>query len=296
MYWPSPILRWMIVPADRRVHDGLRTDAVGLLKFVDLLVRAAEDAQPVAHRRQRDFGRAQVALRADEIGLRLFEVLQRAAADRLEFALPLLGSLRQHQARARLVDGGDRSDEIVVALDELTGFDGEQRRATLDQVARLGDEPADPAGIGRKDRGRGVFVDGDPAVGCALVAEGDLTHGGELEARPLRLARPEGAVGVARDLLRTRHRIARVRVERPDPYHGGGDHDSAGGDPQAVLPEARSQRGVGLRLHELGGPIGCSGRRGKLVLSDYVNLTGPCLRGRARIAANATSRIGGARR
>ena len=98
MYWPSPTLRWMIVPPIGAHTIDLGADAVGLLELRDLLVRAAEDAQPVAHGGERDLGRAQVALRAHEIGLRLLEVLERAAADRLQVALPLLGGLRQQSA------------------------------------------------------------------------------------------------------------------------------------------------------------------------------------------------------
>jgi hypothetical protein len=143
-----------------------------------------------------------------------------------------------------------------VALHELAGLDGEQRCAALDQVAGPGDQLADPAGIGREHRRRGVLVDRDLAVGRALVTEGDLTHRGELEARPLRLARPEGAVGVARDLLGTGHCIARTGVERPEAHHGSRrNHGPADRDPQAIPPEARRQGRVGLRRHELGGPI-----------------------------------------
>ena len=59
---------------DRRRHDGLRADAIALLEVGDLLVAAAKDAQAVAHRRQRDLGGAQIALRLHQIRLRLLEV------------------------------------------------------------------------------------------------------------------------------------------------------------------------------------------------------------------------------
>ena len=194
---------------------------------------------------------------AHEVRLRLLEVLERAAADRLQFALPLLGGLRQQEPRARLLDAGDGGDEIVVALHELAGFDGEQRRAALDQVAGPGDQLADPAGEGREDRRRRVLVDRDLAVGRAFVAEGDLAHRREPEARPLRVARPEGAVGLARTLLRTRHRVAGSGVEAPEADHRRRhDHGSAGRDPQAISPEARPQRRIGLRGHERGSPVG----------------------------------------
>ena len=81
---------------------------------------------------ERDFGRAQVALRADQVGLGLLEVLQRAAADRQQLALALLAGLGERQPRPRLVDAGDGGHEIVLALDELAGLDREQRRAALD--------------------------------------------------------------------------------------------------------------------------------------------------------------------
>ena len=123
--------------------------------------------------------------------------------------------LRERQPRLRLLDAGDGGDQVVLALHELARLDREQRRAALDDVARLGDQAADAAGVGREDRRGGVLVDRDLAVGRALVAERDLAHRGELQARPLRLARPEGAVGVARHLLRPRHRIALAAVQRP---------------------------------------------------------------------------------
>ena len=47
-------------------------------------------------------------------------------------------------------------------------------RSTM--IARLGDQPADAAGVGREDRRGGVVVDRDLAVGRALVAERDLAH------------------------------------------------------------------------------------------------------------------------
>ena len=161
------------------------------------------------------------------------------------------------EPRARLLDAGDRGDEVVLALHELARFDGEQGRAALDQVAGPGDQLADPAGIGREDRRRRVLVDRDLAVGRAFVAEGDLAHRREPEARPLRVARPEGAVGLARTLLGTRHRVAGRGVEDPEADHRRRhDHGSAGRDPQAISPEARPQRRVGLRGHERGSPVG----------------------------------------
>ena len=111
--------------------------------------------------------------------------------------------------------------------------------------------------IGREDRRRRVLVDRDLAVGRAFVAEGDLAHRREPEARPLRVARPEGAVGLARILLGTRHRVAGRGVEAPEADHRRRhDHGSAGRDPQAISPEARPQRRVGLRGHERGSPVG----------------------------------------
>ena len=122
----------MTVPAIGAATIDLGADAVDLLELGDLLVGAAEDAQPVARRGERDLGRAQVALRADQVGLRLLEVLQRAAADRQQLALALLAGLRERQPRLRLLDAGDGGDEIVLALHELARLDGEQRRAALD--------------------------------------------------------------------------------------------------------------------------------------------------------------------
>ena len=160
--------------------------------------------------------------------------------------------LRERQPRLRLVDAGDGGDQIVLALHELARLDREQRRAALDDVARLGDQAADAAGEGREDRRGGVLVDRDLAVGRALVAERDLAHRRELEARPLRLARPEGAVGIARHLLRPRHGIARAAVEHPEAGDDGSDgHDAAAREPQAIAPETRWSNSRGASVgHE----------------------------------------------
>ena len=151
--------------------------------------------------------------------------------------LALLDLLRERQPRPRLVDAGDRGDEIVLALHELARLDREQRRAALDMVAGPGDQPADPAGVGREDRRGGVLVDRDLAVGRALVAERDLAYRREPQARPLRLARTERAVGIARHLVRSRHGVARAAVGHP---HAGDDADdsqrAAARQPQAVAP------------------------------------------------------------
>ena len=63
--------------------------------------------------------------------------------------------------------------------------------------------------------------------------------------------------GLARTLLGTRHRVAGRGVEAPEADHRRRhDHGSAGRDPQAISPEARPQRRVGLRGHERGSPVG----------------------------------------
>ena len=104
----------------------------------------------------------------------------------------------------------------MVALDEFAGFDGEQGGAALDKVTGLGDQASDTAGIGRRHRRRGVLIDGNLAVGGLFVAEGDLADGGELQALPLRLARPKGVIGCACRHLGARHGIAGTAVQCPN--------------------------------------------------------------------------------
>ena len=128
MYWPSPTLRWMIVPP-----IGAETIDSGpiLSAFESLPISSserAEDAQPVAHGRQRDLGRAQVALRAHEVGLGLLEILQRAAADRQQFALALSTVLARSTLDFDFSTPATAVTRSFWPCDELGRLDGEQRR------------------------------------------------------------------------------------------------------------------------------------------------------------------------
>ena len=91
--------------------------------------------------------------------------------------LPLLDDLREIELRARLVEGGDRGDEIGLRLHHLRAVDLEQRIAALDVVADLGDQPDDAAGERRQHDRAGVLVEGD-------LADRGLLHAERIEFRP----------------------------------------------------------------------------------------------------------------
>jgi len=172
------------------------------------------------------------------------------AADRDQLALALFDGLRELQSRLRLLQAGDGRDQIVLALGELGRVDGEQRRTRRDDVARLGDESADTTGIRRIDRSSGGIVDGDLAVGRALVAERHLAHRGEPQARPLRFARLEGTVGSDIDSFRQCHRVAGPAFEQPEGGRDGSYH-AAARDQQTISSGASQSRRGGRVDHKI---------------------------------------------
>ena len=94
------------------------------------------------------------------------------------------------------------------------------------------------------------------AVGRALLAKGHRLDLGEAEARPLRIARPEGAVAFG-------HRgwphqgVAGVGVQHHPTGDHGDTHHAYAGKPQSVARQALGQRGFGRGAHwsgNLGSP------------------------------------------
>src|SRR5579883_1942216 len=97
-----------------------------------------------------------VAFGSNQVSPSLLHVLASAAADGKELALATVDRLRKLQPRTGPVNASHGDHKIVVPLDELAGFDREQRRAALDVIAGLRNQLADAAGVGREDRGGGV--------------------------------------------------------------------------------------------------------------------------------------------
>ena len=213
MYLAEPDLALGHGAADRRRDHRLGIHLPRVLERADVGVALAQDAQAVAHGGERDLGAAEVALGAGQIDLGLLPILERAGLGIVQRVLPLLVGLRQSELRARFVERGRGGDEVVLPLHELRSGNRQQRRAALDPVAGLGEELGDAAGIGREDRRGHIIVDGDLAVRHPLRAEDDLAHRRDLEARPLRVRRAEGArrLGRRRRLLARREMAAQTR-------------------------------------------------------------------------------------
>ena len=89
MYWPRPTWRWVTVPPIGAVTiaTGSSCRVGALFERGDLVVALAEDAQPVAHRGERDIGAAQGVLRGRQIGLALLPILERAAIGEIQLVL-----------------------------------------------------------------------------------------------------------------------------------------------------------------------------------------------------------------
>src|SRR5262249_1017841 len=151
--------------------------------------------------------------------------------------------------------------------------------ANLYEFTRLGDQTADPSRVGREDRGGGVFVDGGLAVRRALVAERDLSHGGEREACPLRVGRAERAIGGANALVVSRDGVAWPAGECPQPDHRRSDDYGADAQPQTATLQLDRGFGLGFGLDHGGhgsafrSTMHERGIAGKLDPSYYDNLT-----------------------
>jgi len=149
MYWPNPTLRLVIVPAigaDTRSRRRCGRPS----RAARSLVRTAEDCAAVCARPQAAISpKRKVALGAHEIRLRLLRSL--SAPPRIALQ-PRCRSRRICASRAASapLERRPRRDEVVVPCNELAGFDGEQRRAAFDEIARPGDQFADAAGEGEK--------------------------------------------------------------------------------------------------------------------------------------------------
>ena len=187
----------------------------------------AENAQPVARRFQRDIGGAHVVFGGVERALGLLHFLERNGLALVEQALPLVVDLGEIERRAGLVQRGRGGDEVVLRLHHVGRFDREQRLAGRYDVAGLDEQLGDAAGIGREDRRRAIFVDGDLAFGHVLGAEHSLLGGFHRQRRPLRgggIEQPPRPLRLARDCGVHVGRFAgRLRLDRPD--HGGASDD-----------------------------------------------------------------------
>ena len=277
MYWPRPTLRWITVPAIGAATIDLGADAVDLLEMRRSPRRCgrgcAAGCAPRRARSRRSAGRParrpdRTAPARDPSARRPGSPAGRAGASRS--SAPASSRDFAFSTPATAVTRSFWPCTYSLASIANNG------RAALDVVARLGDQAADPAGVGREDRRRGVLVDGDLAVGRALVAEGDLAHRRELEARPLRLARPEGAVGIAQRPSRAAPRRCPGRCSSAQkPTTAAATTTAPAPQPQAVASQARWSKSVGSSI-VMGTRFGqrCTSEvAAKLVPSHYDNLT-----------------------
>ena len=260
MYWPRPTLRWMIVPAIGAGTIASAPMRSALLELARSPRRSGRGCAAGCARRRARFrpsaGRPARRTRSDCACSRSFSAPPRiASSSRWRFS-PVCASASRDLALSTPATAVMRSFWPCTNSLASIANRGAPRSTS---IAGPGDQAADPAGVGREDRRGGVLVDRDLAVGRALVAERDLAHRREPEARPLRLARPEGAVGLARHFLRPRHGVARTAVDDPEAGDDrGGGHDSAAREPQAIAPEAGGRSRWGLGLHANADPFAVS--------------------------------------
>lgn len=222
--------------ADRRQNVGDRINPLRAFERADLGLGPAQDAQPAAHRGERRFGRAQIALGRGQVGLALLPVLQRGRFALIQAVFALLVGLGQLELRARGIQRAGRTDKVVLRLCEFCRVDGEQAVAALDLVAEFGDDSRDPAGIGRKHGRRLVAVDGNLAVRKLLGAKTHFDHRRELELRQLRRRRFERAGGRRRRFRRSAGgfgKDAHARMAEPQRGNDGDGRDGDNGDLRA---------------------------------------------------------------
>ncbi len=129
IYWPSPTLRCMTVPAIGADDQGFRVHLAGGFERIDLGVALAEDAEPVARRGKRHLAGAEIVARAGKIALRLLPVLEGPGLGEIEIMLAPLVGLGEDKLRALLGDLRAGGDEVVLPLHELARFDRGERRA-----------------------------------------------------------------------------------------------------------------------------------------------------------------------
>ena len=186
--------------ADRRRDDRDRIEFLRRLGFEggDLLVALAEDAQPVAHRGERDLVAADGVLRGRPDRSGLLPILQRAALREIELVRAFLVGLRLRELRACGLQIGKRGDQVVLRLHELACLDLEQRRPGLDMIAELGDQLDDPSGMLGKDRRSQIVVDRDIAFRHLFRTKADEANRLDLEPRPLLFGRLEGPARLVR--------------------------------------------------------------------------------------------------
>ena len=174
------------------------------------------------------FGGAHVVFGGVERGLGLLHFLERdglALVQSRRCRLSLIcARLSVERALFNAVDAAMKS---FCACTMSVGFDHEQRLADADDVAGLDEQLGDPAGIGREDRRRAIFVDGDLAFGHVLGAEHLLLDGFHRQRRPLGGGRIEQAprpLRLARDCgVHVRRFAVGLRLDRPD--DGGASDD-----------------------------------------------------------------------
>ena len=136
---------------DRRDDAGDAAESTGLLERRNFRIGAAKDAQADAGGFERRVGRSHVALGGGELRLGLLQFLERGSLALMEIADALLDDLRQVELGARLVSGGLGSDEFVLRRDLFGAVDFQQRIASLDLAADVGDQTDNPAGEGRQN-------------------------------------------------------------------------------------------------------------------------------------------------
>ena len=101
----------------------------------DLLVALTENAQPVAHRGERDLVGPDCILRGYQIGLGLLPIFQRPPLREIEVMRASLVGLRLRELRACCLQIGERGDQVVLRLNEFSRLNLEQRRSCLDAIA-----------------------------------------------------------------------------------------------------------------------------------------------------------------
>src|SRR5262249_24033618 len=137
--------------------------------------------------------------------------------------------------RARGLQIGERSDQIVLRLHKFAGLDLEEGRTGLNMIAELGDQIDDSSGEGRKDWCGQIVIERDIAFRHLLGTKADEANRLDLEPGQLGRRRPESAW----------HRLCRLRGlldVRLDEFWGNSkaEHDERRGNGEdRQLPPAR---------------------------------------------------------
>lgn len=130
-----------------------------------------------------------------------------------------------HAREPHLSGGGA---QIILCLHEFRSIDAGERCARLDRISQAGNDPRDPAGVGREHRRGVVGVDGDLALGHFLADEGMLAH--RRDGQCLQLLRG-GAKSPGRRGRRPLRFIVRTEgsVAEPDCEHDDHGRNDANG-------------------------------------------------------------------